>query len=133
MLLAEVDEELERARAACDRSRPAASSPVAAAPPSCPTATPSALKAERARLVQALHRIEDGSYGRCLDCGLSIPNVRLKRQPHALTCLPCPGAPASGKWPIAPLAEPPPQFDLPSTPHDPAPWLHLPSGRRTSN
>lgn len=34
-------------------------------------------------------RIEDGSYGECMDCGYSIPFERLKAQPTAERCAPC--------------------------------------------
>ena len=34
-------------------------------------------------------RIDDGSYGECIDCGKPIPVERLKAQPTALRCVPC--------------------------------------------
>ena len=34
-------------------------------------------------------RIDDGSYGECIDCGQPIPVERLKAQPTALRCVPC--------------------------------------------
>ena len=34
-------------------------------------------------------RIDDGSYGECVDCGKAIPVERLKAQPTALRCVPC--------------------------------------------
>ena len=102
MLLAEVDEELEHARAesaraASESGRVAASTHAAAAPPLRLMATPSALQAERARLVHALHRVEEGNYGRCFRCGRDIPTERLTNQPHALTCSPGRFAPGSQK------------------------------------
>lgn len=37
----------------------------------------------------ALSRLEDGSYGRCGDCGLDIGIARLEVQPAARRCVPC--------------------------------------------
>ncbi|MEO7336895.1 MAG: TraR/DksA family transcriptional regulator [Caldimonas sp.] len=34
-------------------------------------------------------RLDDGSYGECIDCGKDIPVERLKAQPAALRCVPC--------------------------------------------
>ena len=34
-------------------------------------------------------RIDDGSYGECIDCGKAIPVERLKAQPTAVRCVPC--------------------------------------------
>jgi DnaK suppressor protein len=34
-------------------------------------------------------RIDDGSYGVCVDCGEDIALARLKAQPAALRCVPC--------------------------------------------
>lgn len=38
---------------------------------------------------EALGRIEDGSYGRCLGCGKSIAVERLKRLPYTRLCIEC--------------------------------------------
>ena len=38
---------------------------------------------------EALVRIEDGSYGNCVECKKSIPIARLKAIPYAKTCLKC--------------------------------------------
>jgi DnaK suppressor protein len=40
-------------------------------------------------IVVARRRIEDGSYGECMDCGFSIPYERLEAQPAAERCAPC--------------------------------------------
>ena len=40
-------------------------------------------------VVEALGRIQDGSYGTCVECKKSIPATRLKAIPHARTCLKC--------------------------------------------
>ncbi len=40
----------------------------------------------------AIARIDDGTYGLCLDCGRPIPRKRLEVLPFARRCLPCEGA-----------------------------------------
>ena len=40
-------------------------------------------------VVQALRRIEDGSYGECKDCGGLIPRARLEVNPTAERCTRC--------------------------------------------
>jgi DnaK suppressor protein len=42
---------------------------------------------QRAQVVAALQRIEDGSFGRCVDCGKEIPAVRLEVRPEAARCV----------------------------------------------
>ncbi|MEO7151468.1 MAG: TraR/DksA family transcriptional regulator [Burkholderiaceae bacterium] len=37
----------------------------------------------------ALARIEAGTYGVCLDCGVDIPRARLQAQPAAARCIAC--------------------------------------------
>ena len=37
----------------------------------------------------ALRRIEDGSYGQCVDCGVEIASVRLEVAPEASRCIAC--------------------------------------------
>lgn len=37
----------------------------------------------------AQERIADGTYGRCTQCGQSIPPERLQNVPHAAYCLAC--------------------------------------------
>ena len=37
----------------------------------------------------ALHKIEDNTYGLCEDCGDDIPEKRLMANPHFLTCVTC--------------------------------------------
>ena len=42
------------------------------------------------RLVDAaLARIEAGTYGQCIDCGVEIPAARLQAAPEALRCIAC--------------------------------------------
>ena len=38
---------------------------------------------------EALRRIEDGSYGKCQDCGAPIALPRLKRLPYTRLCIEC--------------------------------------------
>ena len=38
---------------------------------------------------EALKRIRDGSYGKCVQCGKSIPKTRLKALPYAELCIVC--------------------------------------------
>ena len=40
-------------------------------------------------LQQALRRIEDGTYGRCTECGEGIPVARLEVFPETATCMQC--------------------------------------------
>ena len=47
----------------------------------------SILKDERNAVLQALKRLEDGTYGKCVDCGKDIPAERLKAQPEAIRCV----------------------------------------------
>ncbi len=47
---------------------------------------------ESAELVEidaALKRIDDGSFGLCVDCGVSIPAARLHANPTAMRCIDC--------------------------------------------
>jgi DnaK suppressor protein len=42
------------------------------------------------RLIDAaLERIQAGSYGQCLDCGVDIPGARLHAAPEAPRCIAC--------------------------------------------
>lgn len=38
---------------------------------------------------EALHRIEDGTYGACSECKKAISSTRLKALPYTKTCLKC--------------------------------------------
>jgi len=47
---------------------------------------------ESAELIEidaALKRIADGSFGLCVDCGVSIPAARLHANPTAMRCIDC--------------------------------------------
>ncbi len=41
------------------------------------------------RLTAALKRVEDGTYGTCVECGKPIGQARLKAIPEAVTCVTC--------------------------------------------
>jgi DnaK suppressor protein len=45
--------------------------------------------AEIAAVNAALQRMEDGSYGECVDCGAHIAEARLRAAPEAARCIPC--------------------------------------------
>ena len=42
---------------------------------------------QKAQVVAALQRIEDGSYGCCVECGQAIPAARLEVRPEAARCI----------------------------------------------
>jgi DnaK suppressor protein len=48
-----------------------------------------AAKARRALVLEALRRLEDGSYGLCVDCGRPVPEGRLEAKPEAARCVTC--------------------------------------------
>ncbi len=52
-------------------------------------ATRSRLRERAGRLIDALERLRDGSYGTCEECGRRIPAARLAAVPEVTTCLPC--------------------------------------------
>lgn len=45
--------------------------------------------AELVAIDAALKRIDDGSYGLCLDCGVAIATARLHANPTAMRCVGC--------------------------------------------
>jgi len=52
---------------------------------------------ELAAIGQALQRLADGHYGRCVDCGAEVPLARLQLEPHALRCVACESARERGQ------------------------------------
>ncbi|RBQ15380.1 conjugal transfer protein TraR [Spongiactinospora rosea] len=44
---------------------------------------------QRNAVLSALKRLEEGSYGRCLDCGRMVPEGRLEARPEASRCVQC--------------------------------------------
>ena len=45
--------------------------------------------AELVAIDEALKRLADGSFGLCVDCGVSIPTARLHANPTAMRCVAC--------------------------------------------
>ena len=45
--------------------------------------------AELEQIDEALQRIEAGTYGQCIDCGVAIPAARLHAAPEAARCIAC--------------------------------------------
>ena len=45
--------------------------------------------AELAELEAALERLDTGTYGVCIDCGVAIPEARLRAKPEVRRCLAC--------------------------------------------
>ncbi|KAJ02350.1 TraR/DksA family transcriptional regulator [Sulfitobacter mediterraneus] len=45
--------------------------------------------AERLRINAALHRLEEGEYGFCTDCGEAVEDARLAADPSIPKCLDC--------------------------------------------
>ncbi len=50
-------------------------------------------RAQRGEVLDALHRIEAGTYGTCVDCGSEVPEGRLQARPEAARCVSC-----QAKW-----------------------------------
>jgi DnaK suppressor protein len=48
-----------------------------------------ALRRQRAAVLAALERAQQGTYGKCLDCGLPVPEGRLEARPEAPRCVRC--------------------------------------------
>jgi len=44
---------------------------------------------QRGAVLEALHRIELGTYGTCADCGKGVPEGRLEAKPEAARCVAC--------------------------------------------
>ncbi len=44
---------------------------------------------QRSAVLAALHRIDLGTYGRCVDCGSMVPEGRLEVKPEAARCVAC--------------------------------------------
>lgn len=49
----------------------------------------SVVDGQREQVVAALARLEDGTYGRCVDCGTDLPPERLEARPEAARCVNC--------------------------------------------
>jgi DnaK suppressor protein len=46
---------------------------------------------QRSEVLDALHRIDLGTYGTCVDCGAPVPEGRLEAKPEAARCVACQG------------------------------------------
>lgn len=46
---------------------------------------------QRSEVLAALHRIDLGTYGTCVDCGGPVPEGRLEAKPEAARCVACQG------------------------------------------
>ena len=46
-------------------------------------------KMQRSAVLNALRRIELGTYGTCVDCGAAVPEGRLEAKPEAARCVTC--------------------------------------------
>jgi DnaK suppressor protein len=44
---------------------------------------------QRTEVLNALQRIQEGTYGTCVDCGATIPEGRLEARPEAARCVSC--------------------------------------------
>jgi DnaK suppressor protein len=48
-----------------------------------------ALVQQRKHVTEALARVDAGSYGKCIECGTTLPDERLEARPEAARCLSC--------------------------------------------
>lgn len=48
-----------------------------------------AMRRQRAEVLAALERAHTGTYGKCVDCGLPVPEGRLEARPEAARCVAC--------------------------------------------
>ncbi len=46
-------------------------------------------RSQRDEVLAGLARFDEGSYGRCVDCGHQIPEGRLEARPEAARCVGC--------------------------------------------
>lgn len=49
----------------------------------------SVVSGQREQVVEALARLDAGTYGRCVDCGTDLPDERLEARPEAARCVNC--------------------------------------------
>ena len=50
-----------------------------------------AAKARRVLVVAAIARLDNGTYGQCVDCNKPVPEGRLEAKPEAARCVACQG------------------------------------------
>ncbi|GAA2323352.1 hypothetical protein GCM10010149_90710 [Nonomuraea roseoviolacea subsp. roseoviolacea] len=46
---------------------------------------------QRRAVLDALKRLDEGTYGRCVDCAKPVPEGRLEARPEAARCVQCQG------------------------------------------
>ncbi|MFG1686287.1 TraR/DksA family transcriptional regulator [Nonomuraea sp. NPDC049269] len=46
---------------------------------------------QRRAVIDALKRLDEGTYGRCVDCEKPVPEGRLEARPEAARCVECQG------------------------------------------
>jgi DnaK suppressor protein len=46
---------------------------------------------QRSAVIEALKRVDEGTYGMCVDCGKPVPEGRLEARPEASRCVGCQG------------------------------------------
>lgn len=56
-----------------------------------------AMRRQLAQLNAALTRLENGSYGKCVDCGAVLPDERLEAKPEAARCVTCQARAENGR------------------------------------
>lgn len=47
------------------------------------------VEGQRTEVLDALRRLDDGTYGTCVDCGTQLPDERLEARPEAARCVSC--------------------------------------------
>ncbi|MEU5862132.1 MULTISPECIES: TraR/DksA C4-type zinc finger protein [unclassified Nonomuraea] len=50
-----------------------------------------AATAQRRAVTEAITRLDEGAYGRCVDCDKPVPEGRLEARPEAARCVQCQG------------------------------------------
>lgn len=48
-----------------------------------------AMREQRGEVLAALERARTGAYGKCVDCGQTVPEGRLEARPEASRCVAC--------------------------------------------
>jgi RNA polymerase-binding transcription factor len=48
-----------------------------------------AMEGQRSAVLAALRRLDEGVFGRCVDCGKPVPEGRLEARPDAARCVSC--------------------------------------------
>ena len=47
------------------------------------------VEGQRTEVLAALRRLDEGTYGRCVVCGVTLPDERLDARPEAARCVTC--------------------------------------------